>query len=577
MKPTWRIPKTGLWVLALTGCGGGGGGGQDPADLPGAVPASVIRGHVLDGPLVGAKVCLDINSNWVCDKEEPAATSSANGAFALDIAPRKPSDIQTLPVIAEVGPDALDEATGMTLRAAGSEGYVLASWGGERPVLSPINTLVAIQRLYSGYHPQMDTVNVVNMLTEAGLSTTPEHYFDAAAPLTVQERERAKSTGRVLASLLASAQAKLIAEANAVYAADRARLGSRASELVIQALRNTRPATASETEAEALSRMQAATRLVSITAATEGLAHKATTALAAEESLARLSEGLMDLTAVGSSPRGFMRYKRAADTGRLMPQRFRYIGAQWQTDTSNAAAGAGGQHLIAERKTPGQSSEFIRISTLAPSVSVDGSRLVEEFIEGSRTQAHELIVLSRDVSELPFNAFPELGSIQGFFPKGQSGFFLRRKSLVSEYLFDHVATFFTTLSQFRRSPQTCYEGICWSITQQATGTSAESAGRLTFRTTSSGGNLILGEGRFIEETVAGVNVLRMTSVPIEVQNRSAMWDAKDGRYLCFADIEGKLWFGKYIPEGTVWYSNPLVNLPGLNAVLASTQAQAYTP
>ena len=79
----------------------------------------------------------------------------------------------------------------------------------------------------------------------------------------------------------------------------------------------------------------------------------------------------------------------------------------------------------------------------------------------------------------------------------------------------------------------------------------------------------------MEDTVADVPVLRMISVPIEVQNRSQLWSAKDGRYLSFADSEGKLWSGKYIPAGSVWYGNFLLDSTGVNAVLSSAQINAF--
>jgi hypothetical protein len=576
MTPIFRIAKTGLMAVALSACGGGGE--PEPADQPGSVQASMLRGYVMDGPLVGAKVCLDINSNWVCDSDEPTATSSANGAFALDIAPLTHLEAMALQVIAEVGPDALDEATGITLQASGLSAYVLASQGGQRPILSPINTLrAAAHRPSFAYHPQLDTVNVADLLAEAGLSGTAEHYFDPAAPLTVTERQSAQSTGRVLASLLSSAQVKLFTEAASVYATDRALLGSRASELVIQVLRNTRPTTTNESESDILSRMQTATRLISVTTATEMLAHRTTSPLTAEDSIALLSDGLFDVSAVGSSPRAFMQIRSTGEGRFLRAQKLRYVGGQWQVDTPYAGAGSAGQHLIYEKKASDNSIEFVKISSSMPSVTIAGSLLKENFIEGSNSQAHELILLERSVSELPFNAISELESFNGNFPKGQRSFFLRRKSLGKEYLFDNLATFFTSLSQFKRSPQTCYEGICWSITQQPSGNSVDSAGKMSFKTTSSGGNLFLGEGRFIEETVAGLNVLRMISIPIEVQNRSLMWDAKDGRFLSFSDIDGKLWFGKFIPNGTIWHSSQLLNLTGLNAALSSIPAQSHHP
>lgn len=128
-------------------------------------PDTVLNGYVMDGPLVGAKVCLDTNANWVCDATEPSAVSAERGAFALSIAPLKYQDVYNKQIIAEVGPDALDEASGMTLNAAGQTGYVLASWGGPRPILSPINTLLAVEQFSMPYNANLDTFNVADLLT----------------------------------------------------------------------------------------------------------------------------------------------------------------------------------------------------------------------------------------------------------------------------------------------------------------------------------------------------------------------------------------------------------------------------
>jgi hypothetical protein len=567
--------KTALaWMaLTLSACGGGGGSQQAAVD-----PDTVLNGYVMDGPLVGAKVCLDTNANWVCDATEPSAVSAERGAFALSIAPLKYQDVSNKQIIAEVGPDALDEDTGMTLNAAGQAGYVLASWGGARPILSPINTLLTLERFSTSYNPNLDVFNVADLLTQSGLSKTAEHYFDATAPLTSTERLLAQSTGRQLASMLSTAKAKLKTDAASVYVADNSQLGARAAELVLEAMRNTRSASANETEAQGLQRMQAALASIALTPSVEALNKRATTPLMADAALSVLRQGLHDANGLGSSPRSWLQYKTMPGSVALLSSsRYRYISSAWARDTAYAGAGVAGYHLIYNDGSVDQSPVFRKISVASPVLATDGSGLKENFVDANNTQAHELVLVSKSVSALAFDALPEFTSFSGTFAPGQSVYRLRRKALKNEYLFDSVATFFTSLTQFRNSPQTCYEGICWSITQQASGNTDALAGRMTFRTTSSAGSLSLGEGRFVEDTVAGVQVLRMISVPIEVQNRSQLWSAKDGRYLSFADIDSKLWSGKYVPAGAVWYSNYLLDLTGLNTVLSSAQINAFAP
>lgn len=558
--------RGGLVIAAmLTGCGGGG------SSLPPVDPDTVLNGSVIDGPLVGAKVCLDNNSNWVCDADEPSTTTTSKGAFTLSIAPLKYQDVGGKQLIAEVGPDVLDEASGLTLHAAGQGGYVLSSRGGKAPILSPMGTLQTLQSL-SGYSTQLDTVNVSQLLDQSGLSKTSEHYFDDASPLTTEERALAKKTGRLLASLLSSAKARLKTDAAAAYASDTSQLGARTAELVLEVLRNSQPSSANESESEALQRMQGALSAIAVTASTEQFNRKALSEMAPDAAFSLLGQGLVDAGALGSSPRYLLQYKVAAATGAMSSSRYRYIGGAWSQDTAYAGTGSSGYHVIAQSD---QKAAFRKISTTSPAIVKEGSILKERFSEGANAQSNEVIVLSRSISGLSFDALPELTSFTGSFAQGEKVYWLRRKATANQFLFDSVATFFTTLSQFKNSPQTCYEGICWSITEPAVSNIETGAGRMTFKTTSTGGSLVLGEGRFVEDTVAGVNVLRMTSIPIEVQNRSQMWNAKDGRYLSFADIDGKLWTGKYMLGGTVWYSNHGLTTASVNGVLTSAQLNAF--
>jgi hypothetical protein len=90
-------------VLALCGvvvaCGGGGGGSAPVAgDVP-VVPivTEVISGHVIDGFIEGALVCVDLNANARCDGNEAQAISDAAGAYRLEI-PKG----STAPLLADV-------------------------------------------------------------------------------------------------------------------------------------------------------------------------------------------------------------------------------------------------------------------------------------------------------------------------------------------------------------------------------------------------------------------------------------------------------------------------------------------
>lgn len=69
----------------LSACGGGGGDSSSSPSTPAspAQPTAGLTGKAIDGYLVGAKVCLDVNSNNVCDGGEPSTTTDENGNYGL--------------------------------------------------------------------------------------------------------------------------------------------------------------------------------------------------------------------------------------------------------------------------------------------------------------------------------------------------------------------------------------------------------------------------------------------------------------------------------------------------------------
>lgn len=130
-----RFAELGIAVTAIAsvvaGCGGGGGSGS------GATGASttIMSGIVADGYLTGAKVCLDKNSNSICDAGEPVGTTTAGGAYS--IAGVTAADIAAYSVIAEIPPTAVDADTGLPVGQA----FTLAAPAGASFV-SPLTTLV---------------------------------------------------------------------------------------------------------------------------------------------------------------------------------------------------------------------------------------------------------------------------------------------------------------------------------------------------------------------------------------------------------------------------------------------------
>ncbi|MDE1951433.1 MAG: carboxypeptidase regulatory-like domain-containing protein [Betaproteobacteria bacterium] len=67
----------GALALSLTACGGGGSSSPTAS-------GGTVSGVVLDGPIQGATVCLDLNANLQCDSGEPAsAPTDAQGRYTI--------------------------------------------------------------------------------------------------------------------------------------------------------------------------------------------------------------------------------------------------------------------------------------------------------------------------------------------------------------------------------------------------------------------------------------------------------------------------------------------------------------
>lgn len=563
----------------LLGCGGGGGASSN---IPESVvdTSSQIKGVVVDGYLVGAKVCLDLNTNWVCDSGEPSAVSSAGGQYTLNISPLKYTDTHEKLVIAEVGPDVKDEATGKTLKEQGQDGYVLASWGGPEPILTPINTLLAASYFKDGLKDQTNRTEVAALLKEIGMSETSEDYFDSAAPLTSDERALAKRTGRVLAAALAQSQAQLKSKVSAVYGGSSIGLGERAAGLLTQALRETRASSSNEAESDQLNRITQHIASIELSADTEKLLQKTVSIMSPSDTLLALSGGLYDATLVGSSPRNALAFTAQGDGGAFTVKNLQYRSNAWTQDTTYQSQGGAGYRVLYRdySKIVGAQVASAQISIEAPILAKDGLSVLKEKFSGDiSAPARQVQLLARDAQDLSYSSVSALSAFNGNFAAGHKLYQVRRKTLSEEYVFDGLASFFTSLAAFKASPRTCYGGVCWSITKQASGNVSQFAGTMKFTTTSSAGSLELGEGTFIEDEIAGVYFLRMLSIPIAVQNRSSLWSAKDGRYPVFADFENKLWTGRYAPTGTVWTSDWLLPRDALNALLSSVPLTPIAP
>ncbi len=116
-------------LLSLYGCGG-----SDSAPAAAVATATTVPITVVDGPIQNATVCLDKNSNRMCDAGEPFGKTDVNGKvnLAVDLA-----DVGKYPVIAVVGTDAVDADTGKV-----PVPFTMSAPADRVGVVSPLTTLV---------------------------------------------------------------------------------------------------------------------------------------------------------------------------------------------------------------------------------------------------------------------------------------------------------------------------------------------------------------------------------------------------------------------------------------------------
>ena len=125
----------------LSACGGSS---SDSTDVPVVLPPTTVSQVVMvvDGPIKGALVCLDKNDNGACDADETQGNTVADGSVTLQV---PSADAGKYPVLALVGPDAVDAANGPVGTA-----FVLRAPADKPAVVSPLTTLVVAQLAAAG-------------------------------------------------------------------------------------------------------------------------------------------------------------------------------------------------------------------------------------------------------------------------------------------------------------------------------------------------------------------------------------------------------------------------------------------
>ena len=114
----------------LISCGGGGSSGITTSN-----GVTTFSGKVIDGYIGGATVCLDLNSNNICDKgSDPSAISDSDGNYSFTYS----GQTSGLHIIAEVGIGAIDKDLGVV-----NLPYSLMSPVTNVSAITPLTTLVS--------------------------------------------------------------------------------------------------------------------------------------------------------------------------------------------------------------------------------------------------------------------------------------------------------------------------------------------------------------------------------------------------------------------------------------------------
>jgi hypothetical protein len=127
-EKTWtHAIKTGLLIatVAILQACGGGSGGISSIGSGGSGIAIAFSGTVVDGPIEGAVVFLDLNGNLTHDTHEPMAQpTDALGRFKFDVSAVTSAQWAMATVVTHV-PDTAKDADdgGATLAQAGKNGF----------------------------------------------------------------------------------------------------------------------------------------------------------------------------------------------------------------------------------------------------------------------------------------------------------------------------------------------------------------------------------------------------------------------------------------------------------------------
>ena len=169
MKLKWWLAPT--LAIAMTGCIDLESDDDDD-EVVGSSATETVAGKAADGYLYGAKACLDINENKVCDPTEPSASTGPNGDFSISASP---SDANH-PIVVEIVVGTIDQddpenpiETAYTITAPAGYGFV-----------SPLTTMIQNEIESSGVSAE-DAESSIKSLLGTSLPLDQDYVAGAAA------------------------------------------------------------------------------------------------------------------------------------------------------------------------------------------------------------------------------------------------------------------------------------------------------------------------------------------------------------------------------------------------------------
>lgn len=147
-KQTFALGLISAAIATLAACGGGGGDTTDATP----VATTQVATTVMDGLIQNALVCVDTNSNGMCDVGETQGRTNASGKVTLAV---PTALLTTAKLIARVGTDAIDADIAGHVKVP----YTMSAPAGKHTLISPLTTQA---------HDQIE------LDLKSGKTTTPE-------------------------------------------------------------------------------------------------------------------------------------------------------------------------------------------------------------------------------------------------------------------------------------------------------------------------------------------------------------------------------------------------------------------